>query len=286
MKKAASFLILFIVPIICFSQKDIFDTLAIKQNWPEFAIGSVIEKNLESKYIQETYDIYIYLPPSYYHTDKTYPLLVLTDAFHAFGIAENCSNLMLSSGEIPEIIIVGIGFKEYNTIEFVRKRMRDLAYAGTERYKQYSQVESFYRFVSDELMPMIEEEYRIDESNKTFNGFSAGANFGIYLLIKHPDLFKNYILGSPGFWWDNRSLLQMSQNSLPTWSPKNETRIYTFVGEFDMSNDWKNFKSILQKNGSDKLEVKYQLYKGASHTNVFPQAFPNALLYIYNNPKD
>ncbi len=271
--------------MICFSQKDYFDTIAIEQKWPEYTNGTVIKKKLESKYIKETYDIYIYLPPSYYHTDKTYPLLVLTDAFHAFGIAETCCNMMIGA-DIPEIIVVGIGFKENNMINLVRKRMRDLAYASSERYGPYSEVDKFCNFLSNEVLPLISKEYRIDESNKTFNGFSAGANFGIYLLLKHPELFSNYILGSPGFWWDNKSLLRMAEESLPNYIPVNKTKIYTFVGEFDMRKDCETFKDILLKNQDDNIEVKHQFYKGASHTNVFPQAFPHALMYIYNNPKN
>lgn len=281
MKKAISFLILIIIPMMCLCQKDYFDSIAVKQNWPEYANGSVIEKRIESMYIKETYDIYIYLPPSYYHSNKTYPLLVLTDAFHSFGIAENCSNLMLTSKEIPEIIIVGIGFEEYNYTEIVRKRMRDLAYAETKRYKPYSEVDKFYSFLSKELLPQISDEYRIDESNKTFNGFSAGANFGIYLLLKHPELFNNYILGSPGFWWDNNSLLNMVEESFPGYTPQTMTKIYTFVGEFDMRKGVEDFKDILMRNQDSNIKVEYHYYEGASHANVFPQAFPNALLYIY-----
>ena len=51
MKQAISFLILVIAPMICFSQKDYFDTIAVKQNWPEYANGSVIEINRTEVYV-------------------------------------------------------------------------------------------------------------------------------------------------------------------------------------------------------------------------------------------
>ena len=283
MKKAYYFIILALISMNCFSQKDFFDSIAVKQSWAEYTIGTIEKNVIKSKYNDEEYDISIYLPPSYNHTDKDYPLLILTDAFHSFGIAENCCNLMLSGNEIPEIIIVGIGFNEHNTINFVRKRMRDLAYASSSRYRKYSDVESFYKFLSIELYPQIENKYRIDKNNKTYNGFSAGANFGIYLLLKHPEFFNNYIIGSPGFWWDNKNLLQMAEDNLPNFKPQKYTRIYTYSGEFDMAQDCESFRDILLKNEDERMNVKYQFYKGASHTNVFPQGFPNALLYIYND---
>lgn len=63
--------------------------------------------------------------------------------------------------------------------------------------------------MESELTPYFKQHYRVSES--TFVGHSFGGLFGSYLLIKHPNLFNNYIIVSPSLWYDNHLLLQLAK---------------------------------------------------------------------------
>jgi pimeloyl-ACP methyl ester carboxylesterase len=77
--------------------------------------------------------------------------------------------------------------------------------ANTDRYRDLSPVgrpgspsgiEPFSRFVAGELVPYIEREYRTKD-HRILVGPQAGAEFGLYALAHHPDLFDAMILGNP-----------------------------------------------------------------------------------------
>ena len=62
----------------------------------------------------------------------------------------------------------------------------------------------FLDFITDDLMPYLSENYRIDPENSTLFGHSQGGVFTHYAAFNY-DLyenrpFKNYIIGSPTFW--------------------------------------------------------------------------------------
>ena len=59
------FSILFLISINGYSQKDRLDEIAVSQSWSENFLGTIVEEKLNSEYVDETYDLSIYLPPSW-----------------------------------------------------------------------------------------------------------------------------------------------------------------------------------------------------------------------------
>lgn len=265
-----------------FSQKDQIDEIAVNQSWSEWFLGSVEEKTLNSKFVEEKYDISIYLPPSYHHSDKIYPVLILTDAFHGFGIAKNSTDLLIFGKEIPEIIIVGIGFKAKNTVEYVKKRARDFTTVSVEGFSTFGGANKFYDFITNELFPFLENNYRINLNDKALSGFSFGGQFAIYVLLEHTTDFNRYIIGSPSIWWDKK-LINTAKNKIIDIK-ENNLIIYTFMGEKEgaIIQLWNEFNNIFENNKNEKLNFKQKLVAGKTHTTVFPAEFSTALEWIYN----
>ena len=67
---------------------------------------SITSKNLEG----ETYVIQVGLPPIYYYTQKSYPVLYVTDGNVTFPMVKSIADMLMVGKEIKDIIIVGISY--------------------------------------------------------------------------------------------------------------------------------------------------------------------------------
>ncbi len=129
--------------------------------------------------VGDWYKVYVGLPKGYdpQHLDR-YPVIYLLDADWYFdgsstmigdgGVAGNVSSLSVS-GRIPKAIVVGVGYPKKN------QRGRDLLWAH----------EDFYAFLTEELIPFVDREYRTDiTAPRTLVGHSDGGYFSLYALFE------------------------------------------------------------------------------------------------------
>src|SRR5690606_4540375 len=83
-------------------------------------------------------------------------------------------------------------------------------------------------FIRDDVIPYVEQHFNTDTNNRTYIGNSFGGLFGIYIFLNEPSTFKNYIIGSPSIWWDNKYILALESK---TKLDKNlEANIFIAVG--------------------------------------------------------
>ena len=133
--------------------------------------------NITSENTGISYPVHVYLPPGYEETEKDFPVIYWTDGqwyFHGMaGILEelNIRAVMVSVEQGGD-----------------DRRATDYMTPGSNTY---------FKFFADELLPQIEKTYRIDTSERTLSGVSAGGAFSAQALIadtNDPPLFKNYFL--------------------------------------------------------------------------------------------
>ncbi len=171
--------------------------------------------NLKSKYVKgEIYSINVYLPENYDEA-KDYPILYLLDADKTFSITKGIVDFLILDKVIQEVIIIGIGYKDDD--DWWQKRSRDFL-PTTDTHTEFGKewpmaggAEDFLKFITDELMSEIEEWYPVDNKNRGIIGFSFGGFFALYILLKYPKLFENYIIISPGLSWDNNYILKLEE---------------------------------------------------------------------------
>lgn len=197
--------ILLIIPMSVFAQDII-------------SIGS--KHAMFSKVLDEERPYWIYLPPNYDNNKfgkAHYPVIYLLDGDTNFsltvGIHQSFTRGMYNT--MPECIIVGIP----NT-----DRSRDLTPTksslirdGKEMFTKSGGGENFTMFLAEELMPLIDNQYRTNGYNILI-GHSFGGLLGMNTLLHHTTLFNAYILLDPSFWWDNKLMYREAEE---TWSSKN-----------------------------------------------------------------
>jgi tetratricopeptide (TPR) repeat protein len=125
----------------------------------------------------------------------------------------------------------------------------------------------FLRFISEELIPFVDENYRT-KSFRILSGMSNSAFFTIYALMENPTLFSAYIASSPTLlgWFENR-LSEIFEER----NKKNEglNRIlYLIYGENDFPSILKaipGFSRIMEENAPKSFIWDIKLVRDEGH---------------------
>jgi hypothetical protein len=184
--------------------------------------------------------------------------------------------------EIPDVIIVGIGYPASSTIDWTRNRFRDMTPTHVQGFNPSGKADNFISFIKKELYPYIENNYRVDTTDRCYFGHSLGGLVGSYILIEHPELFNHYILGSPSYWWDDKEIMKRLSGKNYIISNNIKT-IYTYIGgEEDVHvTNWKEFNDILINKLNKSTKFSQKVYDGETHVSVPAAAFSTAIKFVY-----
>ena len=187
--------------------------------------------SITSKYVEgETYLIQVGLPIGYTSSQKSYPVLYVTDGDVLFGMAKGIAleGWMRLGNDIKDIIVVGIGYGQGMEV-LLNKRARDLApskdtiWAMGKLYPNAGGADNFLKFIQYELFPVVNKNYRTKQDSVSIFGSSFGGLFAAYILFKQPELFKRYIISSPPIIWNNKSLLKLEAEYFSNHKELNKT---------------------------------------------------------------
>ena len=166
--------------------------------------GDVFKHVFRSKILNNSREIFVWVPPDYNLNKKKYPLLIVHDGggvFYSRGgfgarnkskspkvINKNGWNLdetvteLISTNKMEPIIMVGVS----NT------KNRGFEYVPTRNGYNYAKA------LTDELIPHIKKLYRINTNDIGTLGASAGGLISLYLGWEFNKTFKKAVCLSPG----------------------------------------------------------------------------------------
>jgi len=173
----------------------------------------------ESKVFPAPRQLRILLPEGYRsaaNKDRRYPVLYMNDGQALFDVCASGSGQewrvdetvgeLFAQGKIRPLIVVGIDnggrslrSKEY--LPYFDEYLRPLEL--DPQGKQYP------RFLLDEVIPRIENLYRVlpGAENRALGGASYGAGIALYAVIKRPGSFAGLLLESSSVYADDYHLL-------------------------------------------------------------------------------
>ena len=150
---------------------------------PDFFDGVQPLQTVSSMLIGHDFPVDVLLPEGYADSpEKDYPVIYTTDGQWVFPAF---SQITQDSGK--EVILVSIHFPTED------RRGIDFLLPGSLTY---------YDFLRDELMPIVEGQYRIDSNDRTYVGGSFGGMLGSTMLLvddTHFPIFGKYLLFDPPF---------------------------------------------------------------------------------------
>ena len=252
MKKSCTLIIVFL-SFFCYPQKKVA------------AINSVK--------LDEKREISIYLPSSYEkNKEKKYPLLLLMDGHYLFDAFTGALTYGIYWDELPEMIIVGIN---QSTAD---QRERDVT-ISPEDGLPIDKGAKFYEFLTTELLPGIQKDYRIAPFRIIAGHEITGSYINLFLYNNKP-LFNAYIALSPEL--DENMEARVAEQLSKIKSP---VFYYQSVADGDLKTTQSavaaldtNIKAITNTN----LFYKFDSFKNTSHYAAVLYAIPNALYHLFS----
>lgn len=264
-----------LVPINLINSQTISEETDVQNSF----LYNTSERLMFSDSVKDTFRILISVPDNYSTTDKKFPVLYVLDGDIAFGLAASIARYLQIGDNIPELIIVGIGYGSVDKS------------AGEKRRRDYRPVasggaENFMIFLENELIPLIDSNYRTIPSDRTINGYSIGGLFGLYSLFTKPDVFNRYIIGSPSISWDDYSIFNYEETSTDKISDK-KLKIFISVGSEESDekyfNPIDNLVTQIQDRNYSGVKLEAKVFDGSTHLMGPPESLTHGLISVFKN---
>ena len=199
----------------------------------KYIINKGVVDSVHSTILNESREIFVQMPKDYDpESSYKYPVAFILDGEFQFNALQTVHEYY-SGGFLPEMVLIGISNRE--------NRNRDLTTSklDPETAPPYLQdtggAETFIQFMEKELIPYIEKNYPVS-NYRTLIGHSYAGLFTVNTLLKHADLFANYLAIDPSMDWDNQQLVKEAKEILKNKIFKNKSLFVSLGGQLHMVN--------------------------------------------------
>lgn len=222
--------------------------------------------NSQALAYQITYSIYI---PSGYKPSSVYPVIYVTDGYEymhdRLGNMVTILDNLIHLGKIKPVVAVFIDHRE------------PVNRSNNRRMTELAMNEKYMKFLTEELMPLIEQHYRItkDPAQRAVMGTSMGGLSAAYFAFSKPGLFGLAGIQSPAFWF-KPEIYTLCDN------PENPPlKIFMTTGLIhDTEEGARKMKTILEKNTC--AYVYKEVNQGHSWGN-WRDSIDDILVYFFGN---
>lgn len=224
--------------------------------------------------------IWIYLPPSYAHTDWRYPVLYFHDGQNLFDRATSYA---------------GEEWQLDETLEALSRAGQDvigvaLDHAHDQRLPEYNPFpgwwpargEDYVTFLCDTVKPWIDAEFRTrpGRGHTGIVGSSLGGLISLYAFFRRPDVFSRVGALSPALWPVRGAIYDYVRAAAQV-----SGRIYLDNGTRE--NDARPMADLLQARGYHPPEtLRYVIEPGGEHReSAWARRLPDALRFLLSDLK-
>lgn len=269
--------------------------------YPPVSVPNTEMRSFHSEILDQQMNIYVKLPAAYYkNPEKIYPVWYATDANRGFPMLANMISMFdVPVPTMPEIVLIGIGYEINDMADFAAWRTRDLTPVNEPRADENvgkmmlkltgreTDVRSgggplFLKFITDELFPLVESNYRVSSGDRCLWGFSYGGLFTLYVMFEKPELFTKYFAGSPTIGYGNGYLFKAEEEYSATHDDLN-ARLFMTMGALEDSLMISNMHQMADHLRSRKypgLTVINNVFPDESHQSSVASAMMRALVVL------
>jgi predicted alpha/beta superfamily hydrolase len=270
------------------------------QSTEPVSIVATVTSEFPSQVVGETFKIDVALPYTYRKSEKRYPVIYLTDGNGYFSFVVGNLRMLQLAGEMPDVIVVGIGYSDASVVDVLAKRQRDLTPTLDANSAENSPMpegitsggaDKFLEFINTELKPVINQSYRTDPDDETVVGYSLGGLFSFHVLMNHTDAFDKYVIGSPSLWWDKgvsfqyESVYAASHDDLAK-------RVFMSVGSLEqppgdtfglMISNMTRMAELLESRKYPGLVLDTHIFDGETHQSGIGTALNRGLRKVFKD---
>ncbi|MEO0574490.1 MAG: alpha/beta hydrolase-fold protein [Pseudomonadota bacterium] len=233
---------------------------------------------------EREYELYVKLPDDYDAEDaKSHPVIYIMDALWHVEIISGSIEYL-----VEDAILVGISWEKGLPPQL--SRMRDYManeYDGEGFDHPTGKADEHLAFIRDDVIEYVESEYKADSSRRTLYGYSVSGTFASYVLLTQPDLFKNYIIGSPATLFGDH--FAHEYEPIATAIPKSlDANIFISVGSDEEAANIGNaisLVSFLKTKKTERSDVRFRIIESADHGQAFPISAVESLYWLAELPE-
>lgn len=257
--------------------------------------GRLVEPSqLRASAVDETYTIFVRLPPEYdAEPERRFPLIVQLDAnlpmFREFEVMAGQVSRLEREGRAQPSVVVGVGYASEGEAQV--ERFRDYGLPITtpefaERWGTYvpaGDCERFHRFLRDELVPHLDATWRLNGA-RALSGHSMGGLFTLFSLSQETDvrLFSGFLAASPSLFWDGGQMLTRWKAMK---DPAQRRLLHTSAGQLEgpeMNGFFDEFGERLAAGGFERLEFEVEPIPQVDHVGAVAPAFRDGVTFLFS----
>ena len=242
--------------------------------------------------VDRAYQLWVALPMGYRaDADRAYPLVVCGDAPWTFGTAADTTRILSMSRQTPRCVVAGIAHDTADMREMLNLRAIDYTVTPAEAppmtgitvpAEQTGRAEPFRRWLADEVLPLLRDNYNVGEA--TYVGHSFSALFGLHVLFSTPDMFARYLLASPSVWWDYDAMFHIEQeHAAAGGNPRAKIFMSMAEHETDGPAPQSRFHHQFAARGYPGIDLTWHVFAGEDHNTVVAPAVSRGLRALYAN---
>lgn len=252
---------------------------------------------IHSEVLNEDRTLWINFPTSYDDPNfgpQKYPVFYVLDGKSNFlplaGLVNFMGGRESVNYQIPEAIVVGID---------TTNRLRDLTPNASNKSpdgkvpinpvsNESGGGELFFEFLTKELIPKIEADYRT-LPYRVYVGHSLGGLTSTYTLLHHSGVFDGYLAIDPSLWWDGAKVVNESPEALENFGTEKIQRYYVSVADPEETPGQSFHIDSIQKLGSHladhapaNLKWKLDVIPDTDHSSIPLLSWYYGLQFIFN----
>lgn len=243
---------------------------------------SILNENFHIPQLGRDRKIWVYLPPDYDSTDKSYPVLYMHDAQNIFDSGTSFSgewnvdeslNDLFSKGD-EGVIVIGIENGEEFRIEEYTPWSHP-KHGGGSGHK-------YVDFIVQTLKPHVDANFRTksDRLHTGIMGSSLGGLITFYAAIKHQDIFSKAGVFSPSFWFSDEVY-----NLVDTIGKVHDMKIYLLGGALEsdeLIDEINAMVTTLKYTGFAGSEIKMITHKDGKHNEQYwSREFQKCYMWLF-----
>ncbi len=252
---------------------------------------------MRSPIVQREYEIMVALPRGYAESDRKHPVLFVLDANGMFPVAvETARFLTFDRSMKEEPITVGIGYPVGRYRNTLPHRTRDFTptpdpewIVGLGQRHGFSPdgsggAAAFLQFLAKEIIPLVEQRYRIDGRRRALHGYSMGGLFAFYALFQQPGLFESYLIGAPFLTWDKSAAWKFEQAFAATKQDL-PARVFLSVGSLDhaLVPVVEKLDALFRTRRYGKFVWQTQFFPEETHNSAIGLSLSRGLRWLYGD---
>lgn len=228
----------------------------------------------------------VMLPESYHQpasSERRYPVLYLLDGHFLGGLIQGVLGYMSTARQAPEMILVAVESEDRIKDFTPTHSLVDAKGIQHDNFKQSGGAATLLHFLTDQLIPAVEEHYRTT-SERTLAGYSLSGLFSLYALLQAPTLFAQTMAVDPSLWWDQGHVLSCVGEAIQ--DGESTQRVYlcaSHTPEYKASRLPENARAFYEQleTRSDRFTARYEHFEDETHSTISPVGFYRGLRFLF-----